>query len=87
MASLIRLLLLLGALLVFTALIAVHGFVRAVVLLVAVVLATSVPRTRAWKGSEYALVQLTGSRRRAAVLVMVLVIGTLTIVNLYQLAH
>src|SRR5205823_13018609 len=70
---LIRFLLLLGALVVSTALVVAHGL-RGVAALVVLLLLVSAPRTRAWSVSERALVRLTGSRKRAAILVMSVVI-------------
>jgi hypothetical protein len=87
MSGLIRLALLLVAIVLFAFLVAAHGVIRAFIILVAVTLVLTAPRTRAWQMGERWLVRLTGSRRRAAVLVMVLVIATLTAVNLYNLIH
>ena len=87
MSGLLRLALLLAALALFAWLVAAHGVIRTFTIVIAVALVLSVPRTRAWQLGERWLVRLTGSRRRAAVLVMVLIIGTLAVVNLYNLTH
>jgi phosphatidylglycerophosphate synthase len=87
MSELIRLALLLGVLALFIVLVAAHGVIRAFVIVMAVALILTAPRTQAWQVGERWLVRLTGSRRRAAVLVMVLVIGVMAAVNLYNLTH
>jgi hypothetical protein len=83
---LIRLLLLLGALVVGGALVATHG-IRGVAVLVVLLLLMSAPRTRIWSVAERELVRLTGSRRRAAVLVMSTVIVVVLAVDVYSLVH
>jgi hypothetical protein len=77
---------LLGALIVGVALVATHG-IRGVAILVVLLLLVSAPRTRAWGLVERALVRLTGSRKRAAILVMALVIVVVLAVDLYSLLH
>jgi hypothetical protein len=83
MTGLLRLGLLLVALLVCGALIAAHG-VRGIILVIAIMMAATLPQTRAWRVTEHALVRLTGTRRRAAVLLMAIVVGVLIAVNVYQ---
>lgn len=68
------------------ALVAAHGLRGLVVLAVVLVLA-SAPRTRVWQAAERALVRLTGSRKRAAILVLSLTILVLLAIDLYSLAH
>lgn len=67
-------------------LIATHG-VRAIGVLVAVALALAIPRTRAFRQVERVLVLLTGSRRRAAVLVALVIIGAAAVYNVLQFVH
>jgi hypothetical protein len=85
-ARVIRFLLLIGALIAAAIFIAAHG-VRAIALLVVVVLVVTLPNTRVWKIAEGALVRLTGSRRRAYLLVTVVVIAVLIGVNVYEFVH
>jgi hypothetical protein len=80
---LLRFILLLTALSVAAVLIAVHG-VRAIAAIVVLLLAVSVPKTRVWRAVERRLVRIAGSRRRAAVLVALLVIGIAVAVNVYE---
>ena len=82
MTSLVRLGLMALALVVCVAIVAAHGL-RGIVLVVAIMMVATLPGTRAWKVSERALVRLTGSRRRAAVLVMVVVICVTIAVDVY----
>lgn len=84
MYATIRLLLLFGVLLVSAALVLTHG-TRGFLFLIALALLATLPQTRAWKVSERWLVRLTGSRKRAAALVLVVLIAGLAIVNLYGL--
>lgn len=86
MSVVIRLVLLVLALIVCGWIIAAHG-VRGVVLLVIIGLLVSVPQTRGWKYAERWLVKLTGSRQRAAALVLGIVILILAAVNLLPLVH
>lgn len=65
---------------------ATHGF-RGVVALVVLLLVVSVPRTRAWQATEQTLVRVTGSRRRAAVLVMSVIIVAVLAVDIYSLVR
>jgi hypothetical protein len=81
--SLLRLALLLAAVLISGILIAAHGF-RGIAIVVGVYLLLTLPRSRAWQAVERPLVRLTGSRRRAAVLVTLVVLGVAAIVNFYQ---
>lgn len=86
MVALIRLALTIAALLLCGIVIVTHG-VRGVILLIVVALAMSAPQTRIWKGVERLLVRLTGSRRRAVLLVMLLGIGAVAVANLYPLVR
>lgn len=86
MSGLIRFALMLAALAIGVALIAEHG-IRAIILLVVVALAATVPRTRAWKAGERRLVRLTGSRRRAAGAILTFVIAAVVAVNIYGFMH
>jgi uncharacterized membrane protein len=85
-APLIRFFLLLAALIVGVGLVAVHGL-RGLVVVAILLLVASAPRTRAWNVAERFLVRLTGSRRRAAVLVMSTVIIILLAFEVYSLLH
>lgn len=87
MPASIRFALLIVGLLIVAVAVAAHGAVRTLSVLVVVTLLVTVPRTRIWKTGERWLVGLTGSRRRAAVLAMCVVIGVLAAVNIYNLAH
>ncbi|MGH2409238.1 MAG: hypothetical protein ACRDGS_02600 [Chloroflexota bacterium] len=66
--------------------VAAHG-VRAIAVLVIVVLIATLPNTRGYKIVERVLVRLTGSRRRSAVLVALIVIGAGIAINIYPLIH
>ena len=77
---------LLGALVIGGALVVAHG-IRGVAVLVVLLLVVSAPRTRAWTVAERALVRLTGSRKRAAILVMSTVIVVILAVDVYSLVH
>jgi hypothetical protein len=83
-ALLIRVLLLLGAVLVGVSLVATHG-VRGVAVLVVLLLLMSARRSRPWIMVERALVQLTGSRKRAAILAMTVVIVVVLAVDVHSL--
>jgi hypothetical protein len=83
-ALLIRVLLLLGALIVGVALVATHG-IRGVAVLVVLLLLMSARRSRPWIMVERVLVQLTGSRRRAAILAMTVVIVVVLAVDVHSL--
>ena len=87
MSRFLRTVLLTVAVLALIALVAVHGFVRAVVLLVVVALATALPRTRAWAVGERMMVRLTGSRQRAAAVTLIVVISSLAVYNIYALVR
>jgi hypothetical protein len=86
MAALFRLAVLLLILVVSIFLVAAHGL-RGFFIVIALLLAWALPQTRAWQVIDHALVRLTGSRRRAAALIMGVIIGTLLVVNLYQLVR
>jgi hypothetical protein len=86
MQALIRFGLLAVALVVCVTLIALHG-VRGIVLVIAIMALATLPGTRAWRATERVLVRLTGSRRRAFVLIMATVICLVIAVNVYQYAH
>lgn len=83
MTALVRFALLIAALVVCGAIIAAHG-VRGVVFVIVIMLVATLPQTGAWRVTERALVRLTGSRRRATVLVLGVVICVLVVVNVYQ---
>jgi hypothetical protein len=87
MYGLIRSLLLFAIVVVVVVLVAVHGFIRGLVVLVALAVVTTVPRTQAWRVGEQWLVRVTGSRRRAALVVLLVVIGALAVVNFYNIMH
>lgn len=87
MSSLIRSLLILFLLAVCIVLVAVHGFIRALVIGMVLVVVTTVPKTRAWRIGERWLVRLTGSRRRAALAATLMVIVPLAAVNIYSFFH
>lgn len=74
MSSAIRLILLLVALTAAAIFIAFHG-IRAIGILIVIALAITVPKTRVWRWIESGLVWLTGSRQRALLLVMVVVLA------------
>jgi len=65
-------------------LIVAHG-VRGLVIVVAGIIAYTLPRTRGWKIVEGALVRVTGSRRRAAVLAFGLMLAAMAAFDVYQL--
>jgi nicotinamide riboside transporter PnuC len=60
-----------------------HG-TRGLVVAGVIILAWSAKDSRAWKAAEAFLVRLTGSRRRAAVLVMAVVIVVVLVFDVYQ---
>ena len=76
----------LAALVIGAALVVAHG-IRGVAALVVLLLLVSAPRTRTWNITERALVRLTGSKKRAAILVMSVVIVAVLAVDVYSLAH
>ena len=86
MQALFRLGVLVLILAVSVILVAAHGL-RGFFIVIALILAWALPQTRVWQRIERTLVRLTGSRRRAAALIMGLIIGTLLVVNLYQLVR
>lgn len=86
MMAAVRLALLLIALVAAGFIIAAHG-IRAVVFLMVLAVAITVPRTRAYRWTERQLVRLTGSRRRAYTGVAVTVIAVALAVNIYPLVH
>ena len=68
-------------------LIATHGFVRALILFMALIVVTVLPKTRAWQIGEKWLVRMTGSRRRAALVALLTLIAVLAVINIYNIAH
>jgi hypothetical protein len=80
---LIRGSLLFGVLVLCTILIAAHGL-RGIAIVVAVAVLASAVRTQAFRATEQALVRLTGSRQRAAMLVMGLVIVVIVAVSVIE---
>jgi hypothetical protein len=86
MQALIRFVLLIVAVVISVAIVAAHG-VRGIALLVGLALVATLPRTRGWKMGERWLVRITGSRRRAIVVVMMVAIGAVIAVNVYQYVH
>jgi hypothetical protein len=84
--ALIRFVLFFGVIVLGLFLIVAHGL-RGLVALVVMVLLVTAPQTRAWQVVERFLVRITGSRRRAAVLVL----GTIIVIALgfeiYALVH
>lgn len=78
--------LLFGALIVGAALVATHG-IRGVTILVVLLVLLSARRTRGYQVAERALVRLTGSRKRAAILVMTIIIVVVLTVDVYSLLH
>jgi hypothetical protein len=80
---LVRLLLPVFVLIAGAALVITHG-VRGIAILVGVALIATVPQTRVWRIGEHYLVTLTGSRRRALALLMIVAIVVALLVNLYQ---
>jgi hypothetical protein len=87
MYGLVRSLLLFAIVVVVVVLVAVHGFIRGLVVLLALAVVTTVPRTQAWRVGERWLVRVTGSRRRAALVVLLVVIGALAVVNFFNITH
>ncbi len=87
MYGLVRSLLFLAVVVVLVVLVAAHGFVRALALLMVLALLTTAPRTQAWQTGERWLVRITGSRRRAALVVLLVLIGALAAVNVYNITH
>jgi hypothetical protein len=81
--SFFRLALLVAVLFISGVLIAAHG-VRGIAIVIGVFLLITLPQSRAWQRIERPLVRLTGSRRRAAVLVTLVAIGAAAVINFYQ---
>lgn len=65
------------------ALIVAHGF-RGVILIVAIAALATLPRTRIWRIVERALVRLTGSRRGALAVVVLVLVCSAAAVNIYE---
>jgi hypothetical protein len=86
MAALFRLVVLCLILIVSVFLVAAHGL-RGFFIVMALILAWALPQTRIWQRIDRVLVRVTGSRRRAAALIMGVTIGTVLVVNLYQLVR
>jgi hypothetical protein len=86
MPALVRFGLLLLVLSVCVAVIAIHG-ARGIAFVVVLMAIFTVPQTRAWTIAERGLVRLTGSRRRAAALVLAVTVGSLIAINIYELVH
>lgn len=86
LAALIRFLLLLAVIAAALGLALTHGVRGFAIVLAAAVLAAAV-RMPFFRRIAGWLVRLTGSRRRAAVLVMVVLIGALLAVNIYDLVR
>ena len=86
MAALIRSALLLLAFVIILILGVVHGL-RGLVVAGAIILAWAAKDTRAWKSTETFLVRLTGSRRRAGVTVLSVIIVVMVAFNVYQATH
>ncbi|HEX6510619.1 MAG TPA: hypothetical protein VF221_23570 [Chloroflexota bacterium] len=61
-----------------------HG-IRGLAIVVVFLVLSSAPRTRVWQIIERRLVHLTGSRKRAAILVMSVVIVVVLAVDVYEL--
>jgi hypothetical protein len=66
--------------------IAAHG-IRGLAIVVFLVMIATLPRSRPYQIAEYWLVRMTGSRRRAAVIVMSVIIALLVAFNVYELTH
>jgi len=84
MHALVRPLLALGILLIGLLLVVSHG-TRGFLVLIGAGLAATLPGTSGWQRCERWLIRLTGSRRRAAALIMLMLIGAVTAINVYQL--
>ena len=84
MRAFIRPLLSLGILLIGLWLVVSHG-TRGFLLLIALALVATLPGTSGWQRGERWLIRLTGSRSRAAALAMLMLIGAVTAINVYQL--
>jgi hypothetical protein len=82
-AAIVRSLLLIGLLLVGALLVATHGL-RGLAVVLGLLVIWSVTQTRLWQSVEGVLVRLTGSRTRAAVLVLGTVLAIAVAVNLYE---
>lgn len=83
---LIRAVLLVAALLLCTALIAGHGLRGIAVVAGAVVLASAV-RTRGFRAAERTLVRITGSRQRALLLIMSVMIAAMVAASVIQIVR
>jgi hypothetical protein len=86
MPGLIRFGLLAIAVIAAAAVIAVHG-IRGLAIVVFLALLATLPRSRLYQIAEYWLVRITGSRRRAAVVFMSVLIAALVAFNVYTLTH
>jgi hypothetical protein len=84
--ALIRSALLLFALIVILILGVAHGL-RGLVVAGAIILAWAAKETRVWKSGEAFLVRVTGSRRRAGVTVLGVIIAAMVAFNVYQATH
>lgn len=80
---LIRGLLLVGVLVLCTVLIAAHG-IRGIAIVVTIAILASTVQTPAFRAAERALIRLTGSRQRAAMLVMGLAVAVIVAVSVIQ---
>ncbi|GAC1324081.1 MAG: hypothetical protein NVSMB22_12470 [Chloroflexota bacterium] len=83
MSALVRLGMVIVVVVACAAIIVTHG-VRGIAFVVVLMLAATLPRTRVWGTVERVLVRATGSRKRAAALVLVTIIGVLAAVNVYE---
>ena len=86
MAALIRSALLLAALILILVLGVAHGL-RGLAVAGAVILVWTAKDTRVWQRTEAFLVRITGSRRRAGVTVLSVVIVVMIAFNVYQATH
>lgn len=66
--------------------IAEHG-IRGIAVVTALVVVYSLTRTRAWRSGESWMVRLTGSRKRAAAVVLGAIIALTVAVNLVTFIH
>lgn len=82
----IRFVLIFGALAACALVIAAHG-VRGVIIIVVLAALASILRLPAFQGAARLLVRITGSPRRALVLVTSVTIGVMLAINLYQLVR
>ena len=86
MNALIRLALLTAALVIGVWIIAEHGL-RGILLVTGLVVVYSLTRTRAWRTGEGWMVRLTGSRTRAAAVVLGAIIALTVVVNVVSYLH